>query len=126
MEWYIEAIEKYADFSGRARRREYWMFKLINLLILAALAAVDIFVIGAPFFSLPYLFAIVIPSIAVTVRRFHDIGVSGWLYPIVLVPGGWIVLFIVTVLDGDPGPNRYGPSPKQAGILTVGRGIATI
>jgi len=129
LDWYMAVMRKYADFNGRARRQEYWMFQLINMLIGFAFAIVIIaaavlfqhsqsqgFVV---LFMIPlwlYCLAIFIPSLAVTVRRLHDIGKSGWWYFIAFVPFvGGIVLLVFTCMDSEPGPNLYGPSPKYAG-----------
>ena len=119
MSWYLEVLKKYAVFSGRARRKEYWMFFLINLLISAVLIAIDS-LIGtfSPQTSFGllqglYSLAVLIPSIAVTVRRLHDTGRTGWWILIGLIPViGGIVLLIFMLLDSQPGVSQYGPSPK--------------
>jgi uncharacterized membrane protein YhaH (DUF805 family) len=118
--WYVQVLKKYADFSGRARRKEYWMFVLFNIIISLGLTIVD-FMIGT--YSLAhgigllgsiYALAILIPGIAVTVRRLHDTDRSGWWILIVLIPVvGPIVLLVFMLIDGTPGPNRFGPSPKE-------------
>jgi uncharacterized membrane protein YhaH (DUF805 family) len=119
--WYLAALKKYADFSGRARRMEYWMFSLFNLLIVLALLIVDstlglqIGDEGLGVLSVIYVFAVLVPSIAVSVRRLHDTDRSGWWLLITFVPLiGDIVLLIFFVLDGTPGGNRFGPNPKTA------------
>lgn len=132
MDWYLKVIRQYFDFSGRARRKEYWYFALFNLLIFIGLAIIDnalgstIYVFGdssdqsaiiitkqiGALTSLYYLF-ILIPSFAVAVRRLHDTGRSGWWLLLLLLPLiGPIVLFIFYVLDSQPGTNEYGPNPK--------------
>jgi len=119
--WYLEVLKKYAVFSGRARRKEYWYFTLVNFLISLALATM-IYSDGINFHNLMYLvvdriyfLAILIPSIAVTVRRLHDTGKSGWWILIGLVPiAGSIALLIFTVQDSQPGENQYGSNPKTA------------
>jgi uncharacterized membrane protein YhaH (DUF805 family) len=115
MEWYLKVMKNYATFSGRARRKEYWMFFLFNM-IFAIVAIVLDFIIGT-YFVLYCLYglAIIIPSLAVTVRRLHDIGKSGgWIFIglIPLIGGIWLLVLLVT--DGTPGDNAYGPSPKAA------------
>lgn len=117
MNYYTDVLKKYAVFEGRARRSEYWYFLLFNLI-----ASIIIGVIGGmlDFKQLAsiYSLAVLVPSIAVTVRRLHDTNHSGLWFLIGLIPIiGWIVLLILTIRDGDAGPNRYGPNPK--GITTV-------
>ncbi len=108
MNWYLQALKKYADFSGRARRKEYWFFVLFNIIISVVLTVCDVFM-G----TYSAAASILIPGIAVSVRRLHDTGRSGWWLLIVLVPLiGWIVLLIFMLIDGQPGQNAYGPSPK--------------
>jgi uncharacterized membrane protein YhaH (DUF805 family) len=111
MESYLKVLREYATFSGRARRREYWMFVLVNIIVAVALSLIDgVLFDGAMLLSGLYWLAILVPSLAVGVRRLHDTGRSGWWLLISLVPVvGGLVLFVFTVLDGDPGPNAYGP-----------------
>lgn len=109
MNWYIEVLTKYAVFSGRARRKEYWMFFLFNTIIAFVLGIVvglsgagD----GGEAITNIYSLGVLIPGIAVGVRRMHDTDHSGW----------WLLLPIVNLIfactEGTPGPNRFGPSPK--------------
>ena len=130
MEWMIMPLKRYADFQGRSRRMEYWMFQL--LIVLVALVAVMLFVALAAIQGdsqtdgisagmgiligvcvLAYL-AIIVPALAVTVRRFHDQDKSGWLILINFVPyvGGLIVM-VFMFLEGTRGPNQYGADPKN-------------
>ena len=115
MNWYLTVLKKYAEFSGRARRTEYWMFVLINVLICLALMGLYFVTelgLFAVLYSL-YSLAILIPMLAVTVRRLHDTGRSGWWYFICFVPFvGGLILLVFTVLEGQSGPNEYGPDPK--------------
>ena len=112
MNWYLGVLKKYADFSGRARRKEFWMFALINFIIAIILGVVDS-MIGMPVLGLTYALGVLLPSIAVGARRFHDIGKSGWWLLIGLIPFiGVLVLIIFFVLDSNPGDNKYGPNPK--------------
>ena len=118
-EWYMQALKKYAVFSGRARRKEYWFFVLWYVIITIGLAILDAMLglrIGnAGVLQTLYALAVLIPSISVTVRRLHDTGRTGWWVLIVLVPiVGFIVLLVFMVLDTQPGNNEYGPSPKAA------------
>jgi len=119
MNWYLQAFKKYTVFTGRSRRKEYWFFVLFNILVSLALAIVDYFTgtynarYGMGLLGGLYTLAVLIPAIAVTVRRLHDTGRSGWWFLIVLVPiVGGIVLLVFMVLDSQPGENAYGPSPK--------------
>jgi uncharacterized membrane protein YhaH (DUF805 family) len=128
MEWMLMPIRRYADFEGRSRRMEYWMFYLGQLILYTVLAVFFVFVSVAlgsagaemaaliiliPFFLL--MLALFIPTLAVTVRRLHDQDKSGWWILIQLIPFGGLVLLVFMVLDGTPGPNQYGPDPKGKG-----------
>lgn len=107
MNWYIEVMKKYAVFSGRARRKEYWMFFLFNMLFAFAIGFIA-GLLGMPSLNMLYTLAILIPSIAVGVRRMHDTDRSGWW---LIVPvAGLIFLFF----NGHPNDNQYGPDPKAA------------
>lgn len=120
MEWYLKVVrDNYANFEGRARRQEYWMFVLFNLIFIIAIALVSGVLAGlldAPgfmFLYIIYVLAVFIPSLAVAVRRLHDVGKSGWFYLISLIPLiGGIWLFVLFVTEGDKGANQYGPDPK--------------
>lgn len=142
MGWYIEALKKYAVFRGRARRAEYWYFILFNLLISIGFMLLDALTGtfdsqgGMGGFSGIYSLAVMLPGVAVSVRRLHDTGRSGWLFgiffilsfvmmaamqlspksplitPLVLVLGGWAIgLFIIMAQKGQQGDNLYGPDP---------------
>ena len=114
MNWYIEVLKKYAEFNGRARRTEYWMFALINGIIYFLLNLVEVMLGGPGFVGMIYGLAILISGLAVTVRRLHDTGRSGWWLLIAFVPiVGSIVLLVFMVQDSTPGPNNFGPSPKE-------------
>jgi uncharacterized membrane protein YhaH (DUF805 family) len=120
MDWYLAALNKYAVFEGRARRKEYWLFTLFNALIVTGLSFVDMF---TGWYSLEgaigmlsglYSIAVLIPSIAVGVRRLHDTDRSGWWLLLCFLPVlGVVVLLIFFVLDGTPGSNRFGEDPKR-------------
>ena len=106
MEWYLKVVrDNYANFNGRARRKEYWMFVLFNAIIGTAIAFIGGFV-GFYLLGTIYNVAIIIPSIAVAVRRMHDVGKSGWF---LLIP---IYSFILAVSDSEAAENKYGPNPK--------------
>ncbi len=114
MNWYLQVLKKYAVFSGRARRKEYWMFVLFNTIIVFVLGFVEGLFGGPGIIANIYSLAVLIPSIAVFVRRLHDTGRSGWWFFIGFVPlVGAIVLLVFMVKDSDPGDNQYGPNPKQ-------------
>jgi len=116
---FADAIRKcfnnYATFSGRARRSEYWWFALFAVIVgvvLEGLLAATKSPIFGILFAVFWL-AIIIPTLAVTVRRLHDTGRSGWWYFIILVPFiGGLVLFVFTLMDSQPQQNQFGPSPK--------------
>ncbi len=119
MNWYLEVLKKYAVFNGRARRKEYWMFYLFNLVIAIALGFIEGIADIAPasnqsvlasFYSL----AVLIPSIAVSVRRLHDTDRTGWWLLIGIIPLiGTIVLLVFMVKDSSTGQNQYGANPKM-------------
>jgi len=116
MNWYRTVLKKYAVFSGRAQRAEYWYFFLFNIIIAIALSIVGS-LLGDEDGILNglYALAILIPGLAVTVRRLHDIGKSGWMLLIGLIPViGTIWLLVLMVTDSKPGDNKYGPNPKSA------------
>ena len=120
MNWYLKVLKQYADFSGRARRKEYWMFVLLNIIfaivamILDNILGIAPELIGAgPLYGL-YILAMIIPSLAVAVRRLHDIGKSCWMFLIAFIPLiGGIWLFVLLVTDSKPGDNQYGQNPKE-------------
>lgn len=106
MQWYVKVIKNYADFYGRARRMEYWMFELINALITGLLVLL-------PVIGMVYGLFILIPSIAVTFRRLHDTGRSAWWWLVNLIPIIGNIIFIVFLFqDSEPGRNQYGMNPK--------------
>lgn len=120
MEWYLKAFRNYATFKGRARRKEYWMFQLFNLVVLILLASLDGFLglkIGTYgiFYSL-YSIAAFLPNLSIQVRRLHDIGRAGEWALIGLIPIVNIIFFIVLIIwnmqDSKPGENRFGLNPK--------------
>ena len=123
MNWYLQVLRKYADFTGRARRKEYWMFALFNFIFLLVAFGLDnvlgtaIDEVGYGLFYFLYVLAVLVPSLAVSVRRLHDVGKSGWMIFISLIPIiGGIWLFVLTVTDSIPGENEYGPNPKEVAV----------
>ncbi|PQB06912.1 hypothetical protein BST83_06915 [Polaribacter filamentus] len=123
MNWYLKVLkEHYLDFSGRARRKEYWMFTLVNLIISWSLGSLD-FIFGTTFFSLisvVYSLLVFIPSLAVAVRRLHDVGKSGWYYLLIFIPIiGWIWLLVLLVTEGESNSNKWGENPKGIGNESI-------
>ncbi len=108
MEWYLKVLKQYADFNGRARRKEYWMFTLINFIIQMVLTMVGTAIMGetGALLGSIYSLGMLVPSIAVAIRRMHDVGKSGWYC---LIP---FYNLYLAVTDGDKGTNEYGPDPK--------------
>lgn len=106
-QWYLGVLKKYAVFTGRARRKEYWMFTLFNILIAFLLGIVETVIGAGDILSNLYSLAVLIPGIAVGVRRLHDTDRSGW----------WLLLPIVNIvflaLEGQSGTNRFGSDPKE-------------
>lgn len=120
MQWYLKVLRNYAVFQGRAQRKEYWMFFLVNFLIAVALGVLDTMFgtmgeTGYGVLSGLYSLAVFVPGIAVSVRRLHDTGRTGWWLLVGFVPViGALVLLYFLVLDSDEGSNEYGPNPKAA------------
>ncbi len=105
MNWYLKVLKQYADFSGRARRSEYWYFTLFNVIIAFVIGFIG-GMLGNTVFSNIYSLAVLIPGIAVGVRRMHDVGKSGWF---LLIP---IYNLILACTEGTIGENEYGSDPK--------------
>jgi uncharacterized membrane protein YhaH (DUF805 family) len=127
MEWATLPLKKYAEFTGRARRKEYWMFVLLVFAIYIVAAIIDGIlgmggmIAGAygPLMTIAAL-ALLIPSIAVGIRRLHDTNRSGWWVLIALVPiVGSIILLVFFVLEGTRGPNQYGPDPLEGEAIAA-------
>jgi uncharacterized membrane protein YhaH (DUF805 family) len=119
MNWYLKVLKQYADFNGRARRKEYWMFTLFNLIFMIVTIMLDrslgMTIAPAPYgyLSIIYILAMIIPGIALAVRRLHDVGKSGWFYFIVLIPIiGSIWMLVLFCTEGNRGDNEYGADPK--------------
>ncbi len=113
MNYYLDVLKKYAVFTGRSRRKEYWIFFLFNIIIGFVLGLVEGFLGTMGILAIVYALGVLIPGLAVSIRRLHDTDRSGWWLFICLVPiVGFIVLLVFMVSDSQPGENRYGPSPK--------------
>lgn len=118
MNWYLKVFNQYFNFSGRASRKEFWIFMLINLIIVLLLRLLDFLFDTYHFTSLAYVYAMIIfiPSIAVLLRRLHDVGKSGWYFFLLLFPVfGWIWLLVLVCLEGKHIPNKWGNNPHGIG-----------
>ena len=151
MEWMLMPFRRYAEFSGRSRRKEYWMFTLFNVIVMAVFYALMAAAGGGALFTASlvnpgnpdvaslsqtsmgplfwtvvalmclYVLAVFIPSIAVVVRRLHDRNLTGWIYLGVIVASlipfvgllAGLAMLVLMLLPGTPGPNKYGPDPKD-------------
>ncbi|MEC0090378.1 DUF805 domain-containing protein [Paenibacillus macquariensis] len=112
MEWYLKVLKNYVGFEGRARRTEYWMFALVSFIVSIVLLTLQLITNLTPLFTTLYSLFILLPTLAVTVRRLHDTGRSGWWYFISFIPlVGGIIIFVFTCLDSVE-DNEYGPNPK--------------
>lgn len=112
MRWYWQALVQYADFLGRANRKEYWLFILWNFIIGSVLELADLVLLphGLPVFGWLYSLVLFIPELALYFRRLHDVGHSGWALLWLLLPiVGWIILFVYAVQPGQRATNAYGP-----------------
>ena len=113
MYWYLQVLKKYAVFSGRARRKEYWLFFLFNTIITFVRGFLEGLAGSVGILVTIYGLAVMIPGIAVSVRRLHDINRSGWWLLVGLIPLlGAIVLLVFMVKDSQPSENQYGVNPK--------------
>ena len=113
MNWYVDVLKKFNVFTGRSGRQEYWMFVLINFGISFAIGLLvnmnNFFAVVSALYGL----AIIVPSIAASIRRMHDIGKSGIYVLVTLIPCvGTIWFIILAATPGDPGANEYGPPPE--------------
>ncbi len=122
MKWYLAVVKKYAVFSGRARRKEYWMFCLFNFLFIVGAILLDNLLgtaikgIGYGLIYGLYVLAMLLPSFGVGIRRMHDVGKSGWFFLIGLIPiVGSIWILILLCSDGNAAENKYGLNPKMSG-----------
>lgn len=124
MNWYLKVLKQYTDFSGRARRKEYWMYTLFNLIFAIVALMVDLLlgtsfemngmnILGYGYIYMLYNLFVIIPGLAVSVRRLHDVGKSGWFLLIAFIPLiGAIWLLVLYVTDSDSGNNKWGANPK--------------
>jgi len=105
MNWYLMVLKNYAGFDGRARRKEYWMFTLVTTIISVILSVIGQ-TMELPYLDSFYSLAVLLPTIAVGVRRMHDTNRSGWF---ILIP---LYNLYLAIIEGDAGENKYGPDPK--------------
>lgn len=122
MYWYLKVLHQYVDFSGRARRKEYWMFFLVNFLFSLLAMAIDnllgttMYLRGMElpygFFYIVYGLFVLLPNLAVVVRRLHDTGKSGWYLLLSFIPIVGMILIIFLLMDSEPETNKWGPNPK--------------
>ena len=114
MNWYLQVFKKYFCFSGRARRKEYWMFYLINFFVTIGFAIFDVFLNTGGSLCFIYVLISIIPTIGLSFRRLHDTDRSAWWLLLYLLPLiGLIVIFIFNCLPGTVGINRFGSDPKM-------------
>ena len=120
MNWYLKVLSQWADFNGRARRKEYWMFFLFNVIFAALASLIDYsagtanFVSGSGLFQNIYSLLVLVPGLAVAVRRLHDVGKSGWMLLLALIPPiGAIWLLVLMATDSKEGANKWGENPKE-------------
>jgi len=121
MQWYTDVLKKYITFTGRARRKEFWMFTLFSFIISAVLGTIDNIIgttnsTGSGLLSSLYGLAVLLPSLAVWVRRLHDTDKSAWWLLIALTGIGIIVLIVFAVLEGTPGDNKHGPDRRRPSV----------
>ncbi len=117
MEWFLMSFKKYTDFSGRSRRKEYWMFVLFNIIVVLGVAFIGAGIGLQDYIAIPlglYVLAIIIPSLALAVRRLHDQGKSGWYILVRFIPViGGVWFLVLMCVDGDSRSNEYGLNPKD-------------
>ena len=119
MNWYLKVFRQYANFSGRSRRKEYWMFVLFNVIF----SFIALFIDNALGLASAekgygliyglYILVMLIPGFAVFTRRLHDVGKSGWMFLIVFIPFGAFWLLYLLGSDSQEGPNKWGENPKD-------------
>jgi uncharacterized membrane protein YhaH (DUF805 family) len=121
MKWFLKVVrDNYANFKGRAQRKEFWMFQLFAFIFAILLVIIDGItgsldpISGFGLFSGIFTLALIIPTIAVGVRRLHDTGRSGWWYFAILIPLLGLIVLIFWCFDSDSEENKYGENPKEA------------
>ena len=120
MNWYLSVLRNYIGFSGRARRKEFWMFILVNAIITVVISIVDKILgwdlgDGQGILATIYGLLVFLPGLAVQFRRLHDTERTAWWLLLSFIPiVGWIALIVFSCQSGTPGENRFGPDPKRA------------
>ncbi|MFC8685251.1 DUF805 domain-containing protein [Brevibacillus porteri] len=114
MHWYTSVLKKYVAFEGRARRQEYWMFTLFNIIVSMVIALVDYLIGTGSILGMIYSLAVLLPSLSVTARRLHDTGRSGWWILISLIPFIGAIILLVFLCQDSQGDNKYGANPKTS------------
>jgi len=111
MNYFIRALKKFADFSGRDSRKEYWMFFLFYLLFYIGFVVIDV-ILGTQLLSIIFSLVLLIPSLSIGARRLHDTSRSGWWQLIAIIPILGIIILIIFLVQDSHGANDYGVSPK--------------
>jgi hypothetical protein len=123
MKWYLHAFKNYSNFKGRARRKEYWMFLLMNFLFAVIALLLDLVIGTGILVYILYSLVSLVPLWAVSARRLHDVGKSGWMFLIAFIPAiGGIWLLILMATDSQVGSNKWGPNPKEDNLSMNQRG----
>ena len=129
MDWYFKALRNYLGFSGRARRKEYWMFHLVNFILAGVLSVLDR-MLGLHIYkdegALTTIYSILVflPLWAVQFRRLHDTDRSAWWLLLLLIPVvGWLIILAFNCQNGTPGVNRFGVDPKVTDTFKVARSL---
>lgn len=118
MDWYLKVLKNYVGFGGRARRKEYWMFLLVNIILAAVLSVIDNMLgwqreAGEGVLTTIYGLLVMLPSWAVHFRRLHDTDRSAWWLLLLIIPViGWLVILVFNCQEGTQGSNRFGPDPR--------------
>lgn len=115
MEWYLKVLKNYVGFEGRARRKEYWMFVLFNVIASVVLTILGSIIGIKTVLSGIYSLAVLLPSLAVVIRRLHDTGRSGWMILLSLIPLVGSIILLVFMCQDSQDDNKYGPNPKAFG-----------
>ncbi|EJL26873.1 DUF805 domain-containing protein [Brevibacillus sp. BC25] len=114
MHWYTSVLKKYVAFEGRARRQEYWMFTLFNIIVSMVIALVDYLIGTGSILGMIYSLAVLLPSLSVTARRLHDTGRSGWWILLTFIPLIGAIILLVFLCQDSQGDNKYGANPKTS------------